>query len=469
MDDSFIYITSARNLASGHGLAWPGGDGRLVTMTYFPPLYSLVLALIEWLGGSALVAARILNTLAFGGSVVLVYLIVMRLTRSWGFSLLASTFMLLADVLIEVYSWAMSEALYIFLALLGFLLLAYYYDTRRRTYLFASAVITGLAFLTRYIGLSLVLAAMFTMLLWKGDHWKRKIADLLWFGFLSLLSMAGWMARNYFAIGGPIDRSPGIHLVTTKQFAKASYTLLAWFLPGRLVDNREFVAVLIVFLLLGIAAASTIRIWKTRVNASITFLPTPSSPLLILLPSQVVFHPLVLWISKSFFDPINPLNNRIFSPILPSILILIVAYLAGLWRSNLAWLRLGVIGFSALFMAFYLYRSVDLVPRLHQVGLGFARKNTANSPTLQAVRSLPQVPLYSNSPAAIYMWTDRPAYSIGNLSEMRQTMHDQHAILVLFNSVSLDLYKVDEKDLLSGLVLLKEFKDGALYEYPTNK
>jgi hypothetical protein len=34
--------------------------------------------------------------------------------------------------------------------------------------------------------------------------------------------------------------------------------------------------------------------------------------------------------------------------------------------------------------------------------------------------------------------------------------------------VSLDLYKVDEKDLLFGLVLLKEFKDGALYEYPAN-
>jgi 4-amino-4-deoxy-L-arabinose transferase-like glycosyltransferase len=465
MDDSFIYITSARNLALGHGLAWPGGDGRLVIMTYFPPLYSILLAVFEYLGGSALVAARLVNAIAFGGNVLLVYLMVTRLTQSWGFALLGAILILVSDVLIEVHSWAMSEALYIFLALLGLLLLAIYFDTRRRGYLFAAASFTGLAFLTRYIGFSMVLAGLVTILLWQRNTRIRRVVDAAWFGLLSLLPMAIWMARNYFSIGGVLDRSPGIHLVTSKQLQKATYTLLSWFVPGRLVHDREFLVLTIIALLLIVMAVLTILGWKIWVRKPGLFLPSPTSALLLLLPLQIIFHFLVLWTSKSFFDPINPLNNRIFSPTLPSILILMVAYLAGLWRMDLRLVRICVVAFSVVFVAFYLYRSADLVPRLHQVGLGFARKNMANSPTLQAVRELPPVPLYSNSPAAIYMWANRPAYSIGNLVEMRTRMRDEHGILVLFNAVSLDLYKVKEENLLKDLVLLEDFKDGAIYLY----
>lgn len=454
LDDAFIYITAAQNLAAGRDLAWPWGAGELRPLTYFPPMFSLTLAGFELLGIRAAEAARLVNAAAFGGSLVFAGLLARRAARSTGFALWAVLLLLCSDVLIEAHSWAMSEALYIFLALAGMWLLVVFLEKERRSWLLAAAALLGLAFLTRYLGASLLLAGGL-LLLWK----RRRLGELLAYSAVSLLPMSLWLLRTMLLIGAPTDRVAGVHLVTLKQAVKALNTLLVWFIPGRFVHGREFIAAGL------LAAAIVVIVWLARRN-----LPADSSPAAggrgaarALLAMQAAFHVSLLWVSKSFFDPITPLNDRIFSPILPAVIILIAAWLSDLWSAPRRWLKAAVLLAAAGFALFYAARAVDLAPRLHNVGLGLARKGWHSSETLEAVRALPAVPLYSNSPAAIYLWTGRSAYPIDDAAQMRQRMAAEGAVLVFFNSISLDLFDTSLEALTAGLTQVESFQDGALY------
>jgi hypothetical protein len=138
--------------------------------------------------------------------------------------------------------------------------------------------------------------------------------------------------------------------------------------------------------------------------------------------------------------------------------------MADLWQSKRTVLRLAVLAASVIFLGFYLYRTITLVPGLHDVGLGLARKGWHRSQTIQAIRELPQVPIYSNSPAAIYMWTGRTSYPIDDQQQMRNSMITDGAVLVVFNSISLDLYRTSFDELTLGLVPVRSYRDGTIFQ-----
>lgn len=464
LDDAFIYITSGQNLAAGRGLAWPGGDGQLRPLVYFPPLFSIVLAGFEWVGVNAVQAARLVNAAAFGGSLVFAGLLARRAARSWSFAWLAAALLLSSDVLLEVHSWAMSEALYIFLGLAGMFLLVLYHERGRTLWLAVSALTLGLAFLTRYIGFSLLLAGGIALLISPFPSplfpLQVRLRRLLGFAGISVAPVALWVARNLLVIGSPTDRDAGIHLVTFNQLQKALNTLLIWFVPGRLVRGREFLVAGVLFLAV-IAALWLARRFAAAASAATQHPAQTFTRRLLAL--QAFFHILTLWTSKSFFDPITPLNDRLFSPILPALVILIVSLLSDFWSSQKRWLQVIAVGIAIAFLGFYGLRAAGLAPRLHNIGLGLARKGWHNSDTLQAVRALPPVPLYTNSPAAIYLWTGRSAYPIDDTQQMRQSMQQDGAVLVLFNSISLDLFNTSLEALTQGLTPTQTFQDGTLY------
>src|SRR5215208_8222567 len=61
ISDSFQYTASARNLAQGNGFSLPYGDGELKPMTKYPPGFSILLAVFELIGMTALQGARLVN------------------------------------------------------------------------------------------------------------------------------------------------------------------------------------------------------------------------------------------------------------------------------------------------------------------------------------------------------------------------------------------------------------------------
>lgn len=462
MDDAFIYVISAKNLAAGRGLTWPWGDGSLQPMTYFPPLYPLLLAGFEALGLEAVAAARVFNALAFAGLSILVGLSARRITGSSWMALAAALLILLSDVLIDAFSWAMSEPGYLLLAYAGFLALSQFIDQDRpgRGWLALAAVLLGLGFLTRYIGASLILSGLAALALTPNRKPARRLLEMSGFALLAGLPMAVWMLRNWLTIQGPIDRSFSQHLVTWNQLQNGLNTLLIWFIPGRLVHGRELLW--LIGLLLGLALVAWLY---RRAPLRPGFFATgrPFRGLRLLLGLHILLHIAVLLVSKSFFEASTPLNDRILAPILPSLILLLLAFLSDLWHTRWIPVRATVILVLLAFTGFYAYRAASLAPRLHASGLGFNRKGWQNSDTLEAIRALPEVPLYSNSPSAIAYWTQRPAYPIYAPEEMRLEMAKNDGRLVLFNSVSISLYKVTLEELTRDLTPVQTFQDGTIY------
>ncbi len=462
MDDSFRYIISAQNLVAGNGLRWLAGDGKLYPLTHFPPLFSLTLALFEWMGINAISAARVVNTLAFGVNLFLSGVLIKHITRSRLMAFLGCILILSSDVLIEAHAWAMSEPLFLSLYLGSVILMVHYLERPALKWTVGTAVLLGLSFLTRYVGVAFIIATMLTMIFALEIPKARRWKDLLTFAVISLLPVVGWVTYTLLAIGSPTDRTFDLYLITTKQILRTFNTVLVWFIPGRLVNGYEVIWLVAL-------AAGGFSLWfftrkQIQSKQSATGFASRFSTYLFFALQFVCYIP-IIFLSKSFFDPLTPLNNRILLPLLPISLMLVMQLLAHLWNSGGQFRHVILTGCALILLGTYAYRAALLVPRLHETGLGFARKSMHTSPILAAVRAMPQTPLFSNSPAAITMWTGLPAYGIPTLDEMRQRMANEGALLVVFDAVSLDLYNTNLIDLTQGLEMVEQYRDGAIYRW----
>lgn len=102
--DPVVYLTVAGNLLKGRGLTQAGQ-----TLSHFPPLYPLLLALSGGLAGDLDLGARLLNALLWGANTFVSGLIVRRLTagRLWP-ALLAALLMALSPAMFEIHASALS-------------------------------------------------------------------------------------------------------------------------------------------------------------------------------------------------------------------------------------------------------------------------------------------------------------------------------------------------------------------------
>ncbi|HEX5837382.1 MAG TPA: glycosyltransferase family 39 protein, partial [Anaerolineales bacterium] len=262
ISDSFQYAASARNFARGNGFSLPYGDGELQPMTKYPPLFSVVLASVELLGGSAVQGARIINIVLFGVNIFLVFLSIQKLTTSKLFALLGSALFALSFVLVEVHSWALSEPLYICLGLTSFLVLQNYFEELQAAWLVFSALAVSLAFLTRYVGLSLVVSIVVILLLNRLEM-KQKLRDSLSFCLIAILPAALWTLRGYLLTQTLNDRTIGLHPLTIRNVVNAIDVLYGWLVPVSFVQGREKI-----FLLLTAAALTAVILLLVRSNRS---------------------------------------------------------------------------------------------------------------------------------------------------------------------------------------------------------
>jgi 4-amino-4-deoxy-L-arabinose transferase-like glycosyltransferase len=354
----------------------------------------------------------------------------------------------------------MSEPLYLALVLLGLYAAARYLAHRRPAWLYLSAASLGLAAVTRYIGVSLLPAAVIALLVVPGVRWKKRLQDMVIFSLLGLLPIGLWIGRNFLLTRGLTDRALEEHLVTLKQAVRGLNTILAWFFPPEWINGWEVRLTEILIGALAILAIPYIQ-WVRRPASNET--DYLRRAIRVLLTLQILFHILFLAISKSYFDPLTPFNDRLLAPILPSIWILALTYLAEIWHTR-KWLLAAVsLALPLTLIGMSILRAAPLVNDLHNQGMGFARRIWHNSETMEAVRALPDAPIFSNVPGAISMYTGRPAYPIYNLNQIRASVQKDQASLVLFKSVSVELYDVSRADLVQGLSLQAIYRDGEIY------
>jgi hypothetical protein len=372
--DAVFYVGTARNWLDGRGLTPPAG---VPPLEHFPPGFTVVLAALGRLGLDPLTGARVVNALAFAGVVLLVGLVVLARTGSVPAALVASVLVAAGVDLLALSGSALSEPLFILLAVGGLVALAAYLDQPRPALLAGASALVASAFLTRYVGVALVVAGV------AGLVWRRRWLAAALFGGATVAPVALWLL---WADGGAGDRSVAVHLFGADYLGQAVRPLARWVVPWPGPPAGFMLAVALV--VVGVVVARR----------------PAATPLTWLLVAFTVAYVVVLLANRTFTDATGRLDARFLAPLhVVAILLavpalhrlnppaltvagaLVVAQVAG----ALSWTAGGV--------------SDDGIRR---------RGYTAAALRESSVMAFDGQPLYTNAPDAVFFVTGRPALAV---------------------------------------------------------
>jgi hypothetical protein len=458
--DSFHYISAARNLIAGYGL------GRLTCygfkpLTMWPPLYPIVLATFRIGGYDAIRAARAISALGFGATVALAGVLVLAMRGRTLFALMTSGLVLMSGPMLRTFSWAMSEALFMPLCLAALLILGKSLETGNRRAILTASLVAGCAMITRYVGVSLFIAATILILLNVTWSSRRRAENLL------LLVPGGapvilWLVRNRLVAGSATNRVLEFTLSTPLAIRPIISSMVDWFIPRELplpFGTLLFVCLWILLLTL------TVRAVFMGVREGYSKGGVYTVVLLFILAYPAVFVLTVFFVLPS----VVTLEERFLAPLLVGLLIL-----AGGVASH-GWDRLGssgkavIVAVAAALLLSYSQRDVPILRAMRADGQGFASGFWVSSKTGELLRQLPQSTVYTNNMSAVYFLSGKPSCGVpgpdspDGLAAMRADLKKNDGLLILFGAQTKEFMPFGE--MTQGMMAL-DVHEGAIFEFP---
>jgi hypothetical protein len=501
--DSAEYIEAAENLIQGRGIALLNPSGEFQSLTIRPPLYSIILAGLGQFGADILVVARWLNVVLFASLFFIMGLTLRSIVEDPGISLLVPIMVLSYPIFILNFTGVMAEPIFFFLGYSGIVLLVRYIREAGLQYLVFSAILTGLSLLARFSGIAFLGATLCGLSLLGRVERHRRVRDIILYAFLGLLPFSIW-AFSLYRVG----RTPGEY-----EF----YTSVSWDmlepLRGALIDiiyewiHLDFLLpsppyLTKVALLLLIFSTFTLLFVGLVVNYVKKRESESSSFFHELWGIFCSLYLLFVFIYLAFLivthivvrNPKPAINERLLSPILFGMILSYLAFVGPLTRvlNRRVATRFSIIGIGVLLIFANATQSISLVKQLHLEGLGYTGREWQSSEIIEAVRSLPDVPLISNDIEAIKFFTGRPAHNISELIQnqpvdefdsygederdpIQMIFRREGAALILFENKFWkfqDLYGWEAKNrvekLTKGLQQYFQGQDGAIYFYPSH-
>ena len=494
--DSTTYIAAAKSLLSGNGFAERG-----LTLTHYPPLYPVFLALMGFFENNLVQAARFLNAILFGVNVGLVAL---ALYLNTGRNLLTTTyaviFYLSSAPLFQLHSMAWSEPLFIMFSFTCILLLSEHAVRPTLLLFVASSVSLGFALVTRYIGIAFLPAALTIVFL--GRYRRNELAHrlrstLVWL-MLACMPLGIFIIRNMMVAGSATNRIFVFHPISVSSFIIKFFISALYFVAPASVSAgvKSVLILLLTFLVVVVIALALNLILLKRnirdVNGSLTEtirhirsinwcfadMVMPASCFLF-----SVSYLLFLLVSISSFDALTPVDNRLLSPVF---VVLLVAFFSAIWKISQN-LKAPLLWSSFLFLiAFFI---VVKIPNaflyaidIKRNGQGYTSLQWQNSEIVAFVKSLPEaMTIYSNGPDILKFLIDRealmiPVKTFANRMEVNyrysEEMHsickdvkDGRAVLVYLTEVNWRWYLPTQNEVKSACQMpaLWRFVDGVIY------
>jgi hypothetical protein len=423
--DSVTYLLSARSLMEGKGLGIPGPGGSFLPLIWHPPLYSVVLSGIGWLGIDLLEGARWLNVLLFGLTILLVSGALYRFSRQFSLSFLLGLTLCVSPLFLDIFSRAMAEALFFFFGLSCLFFLIEFLKHSHWTLLVGAGIAAGLACLTRYTGITLVICGALILLVFPRMDWQKRLQNLgIFVGLAGGLAVT-WLLPPFLHTQRLADRTlqPAEDLALALREARVALIDLGWsWLPFSSIWQptpsyalRGWLMTALLAALGGIAWIAVLRRLRLKEKS------IPERGLLRLAGVFSLFSVVYLvFIAFSFLfsSPRNDLDGRLLSPVYLGLLLTFFPLLAWTLSGGKPDGRLSRVSplLLILLVAGGLGRSYEFVQDNHQNGAGYTSKTWQSSATLQAVKGLdPAVAVISNESAAVLFLANRPAYDINEL------------------------------------------------------
>ena len=370
------------------------------TFSTHPPLYGIILGGVgKIMGSEPESSAVLLNVVLMPLNVLIMVLIVrmLRPDRRW-LSLGAGGLVLFSYPFVYVHAMASSEPLFLVLVSTSLLLLAMVTIRFHWSFLLGSAVLTGLAVLTRYAGAALVMYCGF-LLLWVPAKSLR--VRVLRAGLFCIISTAPvfvfFVLKNVRNTGAAITaRSVGMlslyehmgHVVSVK-IPQLFVTFSEWFVPYRVLEyiGVNTVGILLILIVCGVLFWNCFRKSMTNRMGLICFCFWPAFYLLFVLSWMCLSGELEI-----------AMSHRILSPVafwIVPFLLVAVCDITSSWRYGHSAICATLFAFI-FFVSFY--RAFGFVRFVGSNGLGLGALAWRYSPTLAyAISNVDECIIYSNA------------------------------------------------------------------------
>lgn len=481
-NDSVQYIFGARNLLAGNGYTRTSGGGELKPISTVPPMFSTAIAALSLSGLEAMRAARLLILILFALDIILLGYLIKRLTHSWGFALAGAALFAFSSVILDNFAWLMSETLFVFFWLVCFIIYDRYTHSPGKWWLVVLGVACGLAYLTRYIGVTMAVTFTLLLLLFE-PGWRARLDSVICLLLPFGTCLAGWAIRNTILIGNPANRTLISHIVTAERIHFGVANFWKWLLPAGLENfllayPQSFQIafyVFIIVLIVGLITALVTSLRRRAEDASQRKLP---SGLLALGLFGVVYLGMTLF-SMSFIDASTVLDHRLLIPIYLSLWILSMAGFTWLFaRPGVVWKIISVLVILISLVTGIIDARAQAAV-LSRDGLGFDSYGTKMSPTIQYIQRMEPITIYTNKAYMVYIVTGRLAYMVtgsldpvtrlprdGNAQEyasMRAAVMAEEAVFIYFKDEG---YLTDPwfMMLTEGLSPIEEYSDGVIFK-----
>lgn len=448
--DSVAYLWSARDLAQGIGLGTVDAFGKFKPLNHFPPMYPTLLAALEGLGVSGLEAARWLGALFVGLNILLSGLILAQLTnRSFWLSIIGVLVLFFFPAVWETSLYAMTEPLFIVCSLTGVLCLDNYSGNHQSRWLWFAAVLLGLSFFTRYIGIAVIVAGALFILFQRKIGARRKALDILILGSVSVVPMLVWLIRNTLLTGSATNRGLAFVPITSQEWTLTFQSVLTWIEPLRAAIKPSLISLVIFLIALGVFYL----IFRREKG----FSKNPETQLPLLLALYAATYILLTIAARLWADPTIPLyEDRILYPFLGSLFFLAL-YGLSLVIHQIRARSIPLAAFVAgicMVIAWGFIRSNSsptfpyIRPALHSYvdGLGLQFRTYLAANFEKSVAGLPpQDIFFSDNVEKLYFFTGKPSSYIGDLTRsdiaLLQEQISTREVAVVFFGISPEAQK----------------------------
>jgi len=463
--DSVVYLSVAENFHDkGKLVDFTGG-----ALTDFPVGYSVFLSCIMLLTGlKPLFFAPVLNALLFALLIFLAGCIMdryMQQSRWYKWAILCC--MIISPCLLEAYSMLLSESLFIIFETLFFITIFSYLRSHSIKWLVVSALLASLASVTRYVGITIIATGGLLILLNSQLLLRKRVKNLFIFSAISSCLLVVNLVRNFTISGtmtGGRERSTAS---LTENMHDAGTVFYDW-LP---FTNGHYkgAALFFVLLIAGLLAFCVRQFLRNPVAVSFLNVVNVFSITYLLF--------IVITASISRFET---LYSRFFSPVYIPLLWIISNWLLQLFKNYILpgkkWVPMAM-GF--IVFLWFQYGQLDTDNEtwdgVKDAGIpGYAEDQWRLSPTVQFVEKEPKLfqkgfSVYSDASDAIYFFTGRVGKFLPHKQYepgIAEFLHDRHCYVVWFNDgENTDLVDQHFITSIKKMKLLKQFGDGAIYEY----
>jgi len=462
--DGVVYLTTAENLQANGKLADYTHDA-LVEFPAFYPFFLSGLMLLTSL--KPLVFAPVLNALLFALIIYLSGHLMERFSyRSKWYKRAVLTCIVLSPCLLEVYSMLWSETLFILWLLLFMMAMHRYFQSYSRKALIAAAVIASLASVTRYAGITIIGTGAILLLLDMKLPQRRKLTDVLLYSAISPLLLIINLARNY-TVGGTMTGNRERSISTLSENMHDAGSVFYNWLPF-LNGQYKGAGWLSIFLIAGLAFGCLRQFLR---YGRLTTYENIAAGFSLL---YVLFMVVTASISK-----LETLNSRFLSPVFIPLIWSCSNWIASLSQriSHLKKKWLMALG-AIIFLSFQygqLAADYETWDGVKDAGIpGYTEDPWKYSETVLFIQkdSLPfqkGYTTYSNANDAVYFFTRRPGKFLPANKFYRgiqEFLNDRHCYVVWFNDGdNPDLLGLDFITNIKKMKLLKQFSDGAIYEF----